>query len=272
MGSLLSPVMTNIYMEYFEEMALGSTSLKPSLRLRYVDDTFMLWPHQEDQIQLDHVNSIQSSKLFFLDVLINSDRAKIQVICVSKAILHWTVPKLQYFQETTLGSTSLKPSLRLRYVDDTFTLWPQQEDVQTLLDQVNSIRPSIQFSREKEQDNRLSFLDVLINSDRAKIQVICVSKAILHWTVPKLQYFQETTLGSTSLKPSLRLRYVDDTFTLWPQQEDVQTLLDQVNSIRPSIQFSREKEQDNRLFFLDVLINSDGAKIQVICVSKVNLQ
>ena len=60
MGLPLSPVLGNIYMEYFEEMALGSTSLKPSLWLRYVDDTFILWPHLENvQILLDHVNSIQ---------------------------------------------------------------------------------------------------------------------------------------------------------------------------------------------------------------------
>ena len=31
MGSPLSPLLANIYMEYFEEMALGSTSLNPSL-------------------------------------------------------------------------------------------------------------------------------------------------------------------------------------------------------------------------------------------------
>ena len=33
MGSPLSPVLANIYMEYFEEIALGSTSLKPSMWL-----------------------------------------------------------------------------------------------------------------------------------------------------------------------------------------------------------------------------------------------
>ena len=57
-----------------------------------------------------------------------------------------------------LGSTSLK----LRYIDDTFILWPHQEDVPTLLDHVNSIRPSIQFKMEKEQDNKLPFLDGLV--------------------------------------------------------------------------------------------------------------
>ena len=49
-----------------------------------------------------------------------------------------------------------------RYVDDTFILWLHQEDVQTLLDHVNSIRPSIQFTMEKEQDNKFPFLDVLV--------------------------------------------------------------------------------------------------------------
>ena len=34
--------------EYFEEMALESISLKPTIWLRYVDDTFKLWPYQED--------------------------------------------------------------------------------------------------------------------------------------------------------------------------------------------------------------------------------
>ena len=50
----------------------------------------------------------------------------------------------------------------LRYVDDTFILWPHQEDVQILMNHVNSIRPSIQFTMEKEQDNKLPFLDVQI--------------------------------------------------------------------------------------------------------------
>ena len=69
---------------------------------------------------------------------------------------------MEYFEEMVLGSKSLKPSMWLRYVDDTFILWPHQEDVQTLLDHVNSIRPSIQFTMEKEQDDKLHFLDVLV--------------------------------------------------------------------------------------------------------------
>ena len=42
MGSPLSPVLVNVYMENFEEMALGSTSLKLSMWLRHLDDTSIL--------------------------------------------------------------------------------------------------------------------------------------------------------------------------------------------------------------------------------------
>ena len=63
---------------------------------------------------------------------------------------------IEYFEEMALGSISQKPSMWLRYIDDSFILWPHQEDVQALLDHDNSIRPSIQFTTEKEQDNKLS--------------------------------------------------------------------------------------------------------------------
>ena len=70
---------------------------------------------------------------------------------------------MEYFEERELESISLKPTIWLRYVDDSFILWPHQEDVQILLDHVNSIRPSIQFTMEKESNNTLPFLDALIS-------------------------------------------------------------------------------------------------------------
>ena len=69
---------------------------------------------------------------------------------------------MEYFEEMTLGFISLKPWLWLRYIDDTFILCPHQKDVQLQLEHVNSIWSSIQFTMEKEQDNRLSFQDIQI--------------------------------------------------------------------------------------------------------------
>ena len=59
MGSPLSPVVANLFMEVFEERALVSAVLRPRLWLRYVDDTFVLWPHSTDELDTfqDHLNS-----------------------------------------------------------------------------------------------------------------------------------------------------------------------------------------------------------------------
>jgi hypothetical protein len=44
MGSSLSPIVSNIFMENFEKLALDTARYKPSLWLRYVDDAFVVWP------------------------------------------------------------------------------------------------------------------------------------------------------------------------------------------------------------------------------------
>ena len=68
---------------------------------------------------------------------------------------------MEYLEEIAIGSTFLKPSMPLRHIDYIFILWPQ-EDILTPPNHVYSIRSSIQFSMEKELDNKLSFLDVSI--------------------------------------------------------------------------------------------------------------
>ena len=83
MGSPLSPVIANIYMEGFEEEALDTAADQPSMWLRYVDDTFVVWPHGSEKLKLfhSHLNSLrrsiqftieeeQDNHLLFLDVLV----------------------------------------------------------------------------------------------------------------------------------------------------------------------------------------------------------
>ncbi|XP_033646299.1 uncharacterized protein LOC117305532 [Asterias rubens] len=84
MGSPISPVLANIFMEDFDQKALGTARLKPKLWLRYVDDTFIIWSHGLENLDdfLSHINrqhpNIQftmetetSDSLPFLDVLIS---------------------------------------------------------------------------------------------------------------------------------------------------------------------------------------------------------
>ena len=83
MGSPLSPVVANLYMEAFEQQALVNFPCKPRLWVRYVDNVFAVWPHTDyhlsefhDDLNSQHP-SIQfsmegesDSKLAFLDVLV----------------------------------------------------------------------------------------------------------------------------------------------------------------------------------------------------------
>ena len=85
MGSPISPVITNIFMEYFEKEALRKTSKKPEVWFRYVDDTFVIWRHGRAELRkfLIFLNNQQipnihftidieeNGKLPFLDILIS---------------------------------------------------------------------------------------------------------------------------------------------------------------------------------------------------------
>jgi hypothetical protein len=51
MGNSFSPIVSNIFMEHFEKLALDSAKHKPSLWLRYVDDNFVVWPLGPEQLQ-----------------------------------------------------------------------------------------------------------------------------------------------------------------------------------------------------------------------------
>jgi hypothetical protein len=54
-----------------------------------------------------------------------------------------------------------KPLCWLRYVDDTFVIWPHGPGkLSEFLDHVNSIHESIQFTMETERDGHLPFLDI----------------------------------------------------------------------------------------------------------------
>jgi predicted GIY-YIG superfamily endonuclease len=83
MGSPLSPIAANIFMEYFEESFVMSSHLKPSLWIRYLDDCLVIWKHGKEELlkYLNYLNSCHKNIKFtfelekdkqipFLDILI----------------------------------------------------------------------------------------------------------------------------------------------------------------------------------------------------------
>jgi len=67
MGSPVSVVIANLYMEIFEEQAIESAPYKPKIRKHYVDDTFTILDRDRVDVFLQHLNSQQPSIHFTRD-------------------------------------------------------------------------------------------------------------------------------------------------------------------------------------------------------------
>ncbi|KFD63888.1 hypothetical protein M514_23879, partial [Trichuris suis] len=95
MGSSLSPVLAEVFMEHLEEIAYSTAneSIVPVLFKRYVDDVFAITKSGEDEAFLNHLNSLfpacisftiemeEDGRLPFLDALVirEGDRLKTTV-------------------------------------------------------------------------------------------------------------------------------------------------------------------------------------------------
>ena len=67
MGSPLSPIVANIFMEHFEQQALASAPYPPSLWKRYVDDTFVILETSHKEEFFHHINSIDRNIKFTVE-------------------------------------------------------------------------------------------------------------------------------------------------------------------------------------------------------------
>ena len=66
----LSPIISNFFMEGFEEKALNQATLIPTCWYRYVVDTFVIWPHGKDNLTefLEHLNGLHKNMQFTMEI------------------------------------------------------------------------------------------------------------------------------------------------------------------------------------------------------------
>ena len=131
MGSPLSPVVANFFMESFETTALDTAVLKPTCWFRYVDDTFVIWPHGREQLDtfLSHLNSLHKMIRFTMEIEENNFLAFLDV-------------KVMRYRDGTLGhSVYRKPTHTNRYLNANSHHHPSQKQglIKTLVKRAQRI-------------------------------------------------------------------------------------------------------------------------------------
>ena len=63
-----------------------------------------------------------------------------------------------------------RPTFYTRYVDDTFTLFHNEDQAKKFLGYLNSQHPSIKFTMEIEKNNQLPYLDVLVKKQNSSFE------------------------------------------------------------------------------------------------------
>ena len=67
MGSPVSPIVANLYIEHLEREALQSAPTPPGHWFRYVDETFVIQQQTNKQVFLDHIKSIDPATQFTVE-------------------------------------------------------------------------------------------------------------------------------------------------------------------------------------------------------------
>ena len=67
MGSPVSPIVANLYMEYLEQKSLSTAPHPPKFWGRYVDDTFVIHKEANKQGFLQHINSVDPAIRFTVE-------------------------------------------------------------------------------------------------------------------------------------------------------------------------------------------------------------
>ena len=73
-----------------------------------------------------------------------------------------------------------------------------------------------------------------------------------------LSIFHDSRLFDNNGKPGVYFRFVDDTFAIFSSELDCDHFKGRLNLLHPALKFTVEKEQNNSLNFLDVLVEKDG--------------
>ena len=153
MGSPDSPLVANLYMEFFEEQALLIAPNPPSFWNRYIDDTFVVINSANVDSFFDHINSIDSNIKFtierannnqipFLDVCVKIEDDK----SLSTTIYRKPTHTDQYLSFESNHSLQHKRSVVRSLMDRAEKLITKEEDKTA---EINHIKKVLQYNKYK---------------------------------------------------------------------------------------------------------------------------
>ena len=84
---------------------------------------------------------------------------------------------MECFESQLLKEIAPPGLIWLRYVDDIFPIWPEDNDFDNFFSWLNSLHPCIKFKVEWEKHSQLPFLDVLIHKESSGLHFSVYRKA-----------------------------------------------------------------------------------------------
>ena len=134
------------------------------------------------------------------------------------------------FEEQAISTSSYKPRIWKRYGNDTFIII-HRRSVHSFLPHLNNHQPSIRFTMETENDNKLAFLDTAVSREPDGHLTTSVYKKPTHTDQLLCVRFTPPAISKTRIL----------------HRGSVDNFLHHLNNHQPSIRFNMETENDNKL-------------------------
>ena len=160
MGSPISPVLADIFMEEFEQLAINTSDHRPKVWLRYVDDTFIIWQHGQDNLQLflEHLNGLHSSIQFTMEQERNGNISFLDVevtrkedVSLARTVYRKPTHTDRYLHSTSFHHPKIKSSVNRALVRRAYNIC----DKEFLRQELHNITAALQRNRYKpSQDPR----------------------------------------------------------------------------------------------------------------------
>ena len=136
---------------------------------------------------------------------------------------------MQSLETTAITTADHPPKVWERHVDDVFSI-VHKSYLQALLEQINNLHPQTQFTKEKENNSILPFLDTLVQRNHDKTISVKIYRKPTHTN----HYLKYTSHNPTTAKQSVLTELFDRADNVVPNEKDKK--IEEKHHILPELQ------------------------------------